>query len=232
MKTANPEVVDTLNTALDKKPRDSDLVIGLFSDDNRMVASLLVGKLFQTLDLLEARSEENLKIQKETKELVATLLKDKDVSTVNPTTLAYFFSNNPEILEDFSFANNSISYKGNFLGSDSEELITLSLQLMKHFGTKHIPFSTLLMAMKRYFVAKKNSTNYLKEFIEAQCEEYLSEYKTKKRTKIPMKFLKDSCSELPDITTNILRLIMSELGYQETKNNTRSVFFSKVNNEN
>jgi len=228
MKIANPEVVDTLNTALDKKPRDSDLVIGLFSDDDRMVASLLVGKLFQTLDLLEARSEENLKIQKETKDLVATLLKDKDSTNVNPTTLAHFFNNNPEILEDFSFENNSISYKGNFLGSDSEQLITLSLKLEDNFGTKHVPFSTLLMAMKRYFVAKKNSINYLKEFVETQCEDYLSDYKTKKRTKIPMKFLKGICSELPAITTDTLRLLMSELGYEETKNNTRSVFFSKV----
>lgn len=73
-------------------------------------------------------------------------------------------------------------------------------------------------------------SNNLKIFIREACEEYLTEHKTKKRTKIPMKFLKDSCSELPEVTSNTIRLIMSELGYYETKNNVRSVFFTKVNN--
>ncbi len=77
-----------------------------------------------------------------------------------------------------------------------------------------------------------SKSSIFKNRVRDLCDIYLSEYKTKKKTKIPMRFLKDSLSDFSDITSTTIRHTMIELGYYETRNNTRSVFFSKVNNEN
>jgi hypothetical protein len=75
------------------------------------------------------------------------------------------------------------------------------------------------------FTEKEDETLAYK--ISLICEDYLADYKTKPKTRVPLKLVRESCPE-PNISTKQLRFIMSKLGYHELKDANKSVFFIKV----
>ena len=78
----------------------------------------------------------------------------------------------------------------------------------------------------------KNKENLVVHSIKEFCIEYLQTYKTKKRTRIPLKYLRDCCLNMDDITPDIIKDIMVNLGYSVNKDYHNSIYFTNVNNEN
>ena len=82
-----------------------------------------------------------------------------------------------------------------------------------------------MQGIKRYFVKKEKDVGYIKELLRSKCEEYLNDYKTKKKRRIPLKFIKNKV----EIETEMIKQLMVELGYEVIFDKNKCVFF--VNKE-
>lgn len=74
----------------------------------------------------------------------------------------------------------------------------------------------------------ENIPNDVKTYLRVKCNEYLDNYTTKPKVRVPMKLIRQWCLMF-DITTNVkIRSIMESLNYHEVKDANKSVFFTKT----
>ena len=215
MKSAHEEKLAVLvQSSLDRDPVDHEQLVACFSDENKFLASLLIGHLL-----------DNKKKTDQILEVVINNSKDNRVSIVNISRLFVLY---PNLLEhyDYDLELSCITYDGLPLPKDSEYLTYLSIELETYFGTKDIPHGDLLKAIKRYFLRIHKENNETAQDVEALCQEYLKGSKTRKRIRVPQKFLRDNLDlPLPEI-----KQIMEGNGYAEWKDKSKTVYFYKLEN--
>jgi hypothetical protein len=74
---------------------------------------------------------------------------------------------------------------------------------------------------------KSDKEDVLYSYLDSLCEEILADSKTKKRTRIYFKSLKNACERLPNVTTTMINQTMKDLGFERTTDASRVVFFQK-----
>ena len=74
---------------------------------------------------------------------------------------------------------------------------------------------------------KSDKEDVLYSYLDTLCEEILADTKTKKRTRIYFKSLKNACEKFPEITTTMIYQAMKDLGFERTTDASRVVFFQK-----
>lgn len=216
MKSAN---IDEFETQLNRRPIDQQALIDSYHsnpDLQSYMFSLTTACVVSISDKLD-----------EVLQVLNDVVKDNKNNQLTPTMLARYFNIKPELLKHYSYKENKLWYKDQVLDGETDQVILLSIDLEQEFGNKHIPLKVLLSGMKRYFISRQKVDTYVQDFLEMQCVEYLADYKTKPKTRIPLKFVRECCSEL-NVSNKQLRFIMSELGYHEVKDANKSVFFTKT----
>ena len=213
MKSANPLSVDQVEVAIWKNPIDEITILNAFHEDDKLLASCLIGA-FVTIS----------NTQRDTLALIKSLSEDK-TNKITATQLSRFFLLHEDLLTDFSFIDQKLRYKGKEIKATCPTITLLAIKLEDYFGSKDIDFTIILMALKRYFIRKDNQSNEVFEFIAKECRDYLENYTTKKKTKIPLKFVKDL---IPDKSVAELKAFMLEAGYKEVKSSQGRLFFIAI----
>lgn len=216
MKSAN---IDEFETQLNRRPIDQQALIDSYHsnpDLQSYMFTLTTACVVSISDKLD-----------EVLQVLNDVVKDGNNNQLTPTMLARYFNIKPELLKHYSYRESKLWYKDQILDGETDQVVSLSIELEQEFGNKHIPLGVLLSGMKRYFISRQKVDNYVHDFLEMQCEDYLADYKTKPKTRVPLKFVRECCSEL-NVSNKQLRFIMSELGYHEVKDANKSVFFTKV----
>jgi hypothetical protein len=222
MKTANVQnsmslQVLAVQEGLDRDPTDEERILDSFPDDSsRLLASLLLTAYMDS-------KKDNAKIQKKQDEIYELLLNSTRSTRVTAVSLSQFFFLHPDLLEEFSYIEGSIFFKGKKLNPDSEGLLSLSLKLETFFGSRDIPFKDLLIGIKRYFFKLSEQEDSFYEYIRQACDEYIAGSKTKRRTRIPLKHLRT----IFDISIEDIRAAMMHIGYVEIKDKSATVFFTR-----
>ena len=213
------------------------MILSQFSDSDRFLASAILGCYSKLASSYDANTkalqqnkivlEENQRALDESRQLIKELAKESHTTkTVNTVTLAKFFLLHEYLLEGYSLnENNQICYENQPLEGSSNILTFLSIDLELYFGNKDIHHSTLLAGIKRYFVSKQKANLYLRDFLKNAAEQYLSQSKTKKRKRVPLKYLREACSEIDEVTPTLIRSIMTDLGYTAKKDYHNSIYF-------
>lgn len=218
MKSAHEEkLVSLVQQSLDKDPIDHVQFINCFTEENRFLASFLIGHIVdqrkQTDKILEIVTD------------LSANSRDNKISVVN---ISKFFILYPHLLEhyDYDLEQNVITYHGEVLEADGAELTYLSIELENYFGGRDIFHGDLLKAIKRYFLRLHKEDHDLNQEVEAICQEYLRDSKTKKRTRVPMKYLRANIQ----IPLAQLKAIMKENNYSEWKDKSKTVYYYKNEN--
>ncbi len=239
LKSANMDetALVKIQQSMNKKPIDEELILNQFSDSDKFLAAAILGcysKLANSYDAntkaLEQNKlalEDNQRALNESRQLIKELAKDNHTTrTVNTVTLAKFFLLHEYLLEGYSLNDdNQICYEAEPLNVKSNILTFLSLDLELYFGNKDIHHSTLLAGIKRYFASKQKVNFYLRDFLKDLSETYLAQSKTKKRKRVPLKYLRDHCSEIAEATPTMIRSLMTDLGYTTKKDYHNSIYF-------
>jgi hypothetical protein len=98
---------------------------------------------------------------------------------------------------------------------------SLSLELEDYFGTRNIPLDTLINRSKKYLVTvDKNNLDY-QNILSDLAEEYLAGSKTRKRTRVPMSYLRTTV----DIKPVEIRAVMTSAGYYVTTDKNNCIYF-------
>lgn len=242
MKSANPdEVVGYLN----KKPIDSLAILDLIPDTSKSIVSTILDafinldnslqennillqetrKSLQTSQQFLQEYEKRLKIYdieiKNNKDRIHELTKSTN-SRINQTTLAKFFLSHSELLDDYSLkADNKLYFKDVLLTPESNQLLYLSLELEQYFGTRNIPLATLLNGIKRYFVTLEKQESAYRYILEELADSYLKLSRTKKRTRVPMSYLRDET----DLKPIEIKSVMTSIGYQIITDKNNCIYF-------
>lgn len=218
MKSAHEEkLVGLVQASLDRDPIDHIQFLNCFTEENKFLASFLIGHIVNQRN----QTEEILKIVTD----LSTNQRDNKISIVNVSKLFILY---PNLLKDYDYdiEKKCITYEGKSLANDSEELTYLSIELETYFGSRDIPHSDLLKAIKRYFLRIHKEIKATAKDVELLCQEYLAGSKTRQRTRIPQKFLRDNLElPLPEIKS-----IMADNGYVEWKDKSKTVYFYKLEN--
>ena len=212
MKSAHPEITTIVQTSLDKRPIDAKSIVEVFPEDCQQAVSIIVNSLFDIKTTLDR-----------TNQLLDSLSKTSS-KKVTATSLANFFTKNSEILKDYAYRENKIYYKNNPLDKSSLQLVSLSLELEEHFGNQHINFNILLTGLKRYLISRVLLDNNIKEQVLEVASNYLSLSTTKKRTKVPLKYLRD---KYPNADASYIKSVLVEAGYTQAKDSHSSIYFTK-----
>ena len=213
MKSAHEEkLVQMVQTSLDRDPVDHEKLVACFSDSDKFMAALLIGHLL-----------DNKKKTDQILEVVLNNSKDNRVSIINISRLFVLY---PNLLEhyDYDLELNCITCDALPLPNDSVELTYLSIELEAYFGSKDIPHGDLLKAIKRYFLRIHKENNETAQDVELLCQEYLTSSKTRKRIRVPQKYLRDNL-QLP---LGEIKVIMEANGYAEWKDKSKTVYFYKI----
>jgi len=212
MKSAHPEIISIVKTELNKRPIDTKSLVNIFPEDCQQAVGLIVGALFDIKNTLDR-----------TNQLLDSLSKTSS-KKVTPTSLANFFTNNSDLLREYSYQDNKIYYKATPLDSDSIQLVGLSLQLEDYFGNQHINFKVLLTGLKRYLISRVFQGDETQKEILELADNYLSRSTTKKRTKIALKYLRDN---YPNSSASYIKSVLLSSGYKEAKDSHNCIYFIK-----
>lgn len=223
MKSANPEtsLVRTVKESLDKDPTDEERIISCFTAEDQTLATIIVSAYVDQKRDLATMKEVMVRMQEKQDQTYNLLLSSNHNKKITSVSLSRFFDLHPEILEGFSYDGESILHNAEKLKPDSNALLALSIKLEDYFGTKEIHFKDLLVAMKRYFFKHQQQMEQYHDQIILLCEEYLSECKTKRRTRVPLKYLKT----IIDLPNKDIKNLMTTIGYKEWKDKSGSLYY-------
>lgn len=223
MKPANPEtsLVTTVKESLDKDPTDEERIISCFTVEDQTLATIIVSAYVDQKRDLAAMRDVMAKMQEKQDQTYDLLLSSTHSKKITSVSLSRFFDLHPDIIADFSYNGESILYCGEKLKPDSNALLALSIKLEDYFGTKEIHFKDLLVAMKRHFFKHQQQVEQYHDQILLLCEEYLSECKTKRRTRVPLKHLKT----IINLPNKDIKALMIAIGYKEWKDKSGSLYY-------
>lgn len=223
MKSADPQsaLVSTVKESLDKDPTDEERIIECFVAEDQSLATVLVSAYVDQKKDLEAMKQVLLKMQEKQDQTYELLLSSNNNRKITTTSLSRFFSLHSDLLDGFGYEEEYITYEGEKLKPESKALLGLSVRLEDYFGTKEIAFKDLLIAIKRYFFKLNQQDNALKDHVLLICEEYLAASKTKKRTRVPMKYLRS----VLDLPLKQIKDLMYDIGYVEWKDKAFNIHY-------
>lgn len=224
MKSANEEtLVDLVKSGLDRNPIDDIQLLDCFTEDNRLIAAVMIGHIIGQRKELAEQTRKTDEILKMVTDLAANTKHNTKISIINVSKLFVLY---PDLLDhyDYDLELDAITYDGVALPPKSQHLMYLSIELERYFGSRDISHSDLLKAIKRYFMRIHKDSNNINEQIEFICQEYLNGSKTKPRTRIPQKHLRAST----DLPLNEIKNIMAINGYVEWKDKNNCVHFYKI----
>jgi hypothetical protein len=223
MKSATPEsaLVTTVKQSLDKDPTDEERIIECFASEDQSLATIIVSAYVDQKRDLQAMREVMVKMQQKQEQTYELLLSSNNNKRITSTSLSRFFDLHPELLEGFNYDGEFILFKGEKLKPESNALLSLSIRLEDYFGTKEIQFKDLLIAIKRYFFKIQQQDDSFKNHILLMCEEYLNESKTRKRTRVPMKYIKT----IVDLPLQEIKDLMYSIGYVEWKDKAGNLHY-------
>ena len=224
MKSAHEEkLVGLVKSSLDRNPIDDIQLLDCFTEDNRLIAAVMIGHIVAQRKELAEQTRKTDEILQMVTDLAANSKHNTKISIINVSRLFVLY---PHLLEryDYDLALDAITYDQKVLPNNSPELTYLSIELEQYFGSRDISHSDLLKAIKRYFMRIHKDNNNVNEQVEEICQEYLTGSKTKPRTRIPQKHLRASI----DLPLNEIKNIMALNGYVEWKDKNNCVHFYKL----
>ena len=253
MKSADPEVIAKVSSSLDKTPIDTVAILDQVEVDNdRFIVSTILDSYISLSDNFKStlvaleRNElamaENNRLMGELKhelqvykvahkqgEQSIRKLQSIENYRINQTTLAKFFLRHEDLVVDYCLgADNMVYYKGELLTAETNVLLYLSLDLEKFFGSRNISLSTLMNGLKRYLVAKEKHSNQHQEKLQDIVDDYFKKGKGRPKIRIPLKYLREACAEIPELTLPVIKALMYDMGYPTQADKNGIVYFYKV----
>lgn len=197
-----------------RNPPDMESILQVFSDDNKLYASVIIGG-FASIQ----------KEMSEIKSLIATIASNK-TNSVTPTELGMFFSMDAYkyLIEDFTLVGDKVAYKGEICGQSDSVILQLSIRLEDFFGSKDVHFANLFKGLRRALTKRDNVHQDYKMLLQNELDEYFSQHKKAKRIKF--KVIADIFSELPDVTEQKLKVWLEELGYNPKPDVNRVLWYT------
>jgi hypothetical protein len=197
-----------------RNPPDMESILQVFSDDNKLYASVIIGG-FASIQ----------KEMSEIKSLIATIASNK-TNSVTPTELGMFFSMDAYkyLIEDFTLIGDKVAYKGEICGQSDSVILQLSIRLEDFFGSKDVHFANLFKGLRRALTKRDNVHQDYKMLLQNELDEYFSQHKKAKRIKF--KVIADIFSELPDVTEQKLKVWLEELGYNPKPDVNRVLWYT------
>lgn len=197
-----------------RNPPDIESILQVFSDDNKLYASVITGG-FASIQ----------KEMAEIKSLINTIASNK-TNSVTPTELGMFFSMDAYkyLIEDFTLIGDKVAYRGEICSQSDSVILQLSIRLEDFFGSKDVHFANLFKGLRRALTKRDNVHQDYKLLLQNELDEYFSQHKKAKRIKF--KVIADIFSELPDVTEQKLKVWLEELGYNPKPDVNRVLWYS------
>jgi hypothetical protein len=251
MKSADPEIVKKISKSLDKTPIDTIAILDQIEvDADKYIVSTILdsyitvsNNLQSSINRYEVTMAENNRLMEELKhelqvykiahtqsEQSIRKLQSTENNRINQTTLAKFFLNHKQLLADYSLGEDNLVYcNGELLTAASNTLLYLSLDLEQYFGTRNISLSVLINGIKRYLVCVEKQDNDYREVLLDIVAEYFVQDKGRPRTRIPLKYLRTACKDVPELNTLSIKSLMYEAGFPIKTDRNGIVYFYKCN---